>query len=77
MLLKENVLLLDSSQWKVPVAVCTSASPQEPVAESLLEKDSCTVLVPGVGKDQWIKVNGVSFRSINGYRQATKVMGNS
>ena len=56
MLLKENLLLADSSQWKVPVAVCTSESPVEPVAESLLENDSCTVVVTGVGKDQWIKV---------------------
>ena len=56
MLLKENLLLLDSSQWKVPIVVCTSVSPIEPVAEALLEKDSCTVEVTGVGKDQWIKV---------------------
>ncbi|XP_078355734.1 puromycin-sensitive aminopeptidase-like, partial [Oculina patagonica] len=47
----------DSSQWKVPIAVCTSASPTQPVVETLLEKDSCTVVVNGVGKDQWIKVN--------------------
>jgi len=50
-------VLLESSQWKVPVAVCTSASPTEPVIETLLEKDSCTVVVTGVGKDQWIKVH--------------------
>ena len=61
MLLNENLLLVDSSQWKVPVAVCTSASPVEPVAESLLEKDSCTVVVTGVGKDQWIKVRCCQF----------------
>lgn len=54
---EKNLVLLESSQWKVPVAVCTSASPTEPVIETLLEKDSCTVVVTGVGKDQWIKVH--------------------
>lgn len=50
-------MLSESSQWKVPVAVCTSASPTETVIETLLEKDSCTVVVTAVGKDQWIKVH--------------------
>ena len=50
-------MLLDTSQWKVPIAVCTGASPTKPVVETLLENDSCTVVVNGVGKDQWIKVN--------------------
>ena len=48
----------DSSQWKVPIAVCTSASPTEPAVETLLEKETCTITVSGVGKDQWIKVSG-------------------
>ena len=46
----------DSSQWKVPIAVCTSVSPTESAVETLLEKDTCTVLVSGVEKGQWMKV---------------------
>ncbi|XP_022788315.1 puromycin-sensitive aminopeptidase-like [Stylophora pistillata] len=47
----------DSFQWKVPIAVCTSTSPSAAAAETLLEDNTCTVTVSGVGKDQWIKLN--------------------
>nr|XP_058942457.1 puromycin-sensitive aminopeptidase-like [Pocillopora verrucosa] len=47
----------DSSQWKVPITVCTSTSPLTPAVETLLENKTCEITVSGVGKDQWIKLN--------------------
>ncbi|XP_027041940.1 puromycin-sensitive aminopeptidase-like [Pocillopora damicornis] len=47
----------DSSQWKVPIAVCTSTSPSAPAIETLSENKTCEITVSGVGKDQWIKLN--------------------
>ena len=49
-------VMVDSSQWKVPIAVSTSGSQTEPAVETLLENESCTLMVSGVGQGQWIKV---------------------
>lgn len=42
--------------WHVPVSVITSNNTSDPAASTLLEKDSCTLLVSGVQADQWVKV---------------------
>jgi len=47
----------DSFQWKVPITVFTSVNPTEPAVQTLLEEQSCTLTVSGVGEGHWIKLN--------------------
>ncbi|XP_045180065.2 puromycin-sensitive aminopeptidase-like [Mercenaria mercenaria] len=50
----------ESTQWLVPITVCTSESPEKPVKIVLLEEAKMTIELDDVKPETWVKLNAGS-----------------
>ncbi|KAL4217239.1 hypothetical protein ACF0H5_023690 [Mactra antiquata] len=50
----------ESTQWLVPISICTSESPDAPVKTILLDSKSQTVTLDNVKPESWVKLNAGS-----------------
>ncbi|KAL3855249.1 hypothetical protein ACJMK2_014465 [Sinanodonta woodiana] len=55
----------DKSHWIVPISICTSQNPDQPVQTILLESKSTKVTLNDVQPGDWVKLN---YRSVGVYR---------